>query len=524
MAMKRRDFIKKTALSIPITLGGMEVAAASGKDWDWLHAVSEGNNNVMVLIQLNGGNDGLSTIVPVDQYSNLFKARENILIPENDLLPLDGLDTLKFHPAMTELKDLFNREQMEIIQNVGYPNPNKSHFRSTDIWTSGSDSDVINNSGWLGRYLENQYPDFPTGYPNETTPDPLAVTVDSLVSSTCQGSSLNMSFSVKNLNSFNELEETDNSSDIPNTYFGNELKFVIESVKQANAYGKVIDQAANKGNSLSEKYPANSKLADQLRIVANLISGGLQTKVYIVKLGGFDTHDTQVDEGNLIAGRHGALLEELSRGISAFHDDLKLLGLNERVVSMTFSEFGRRIASNFSLGTDHGEAAPMMLFGDKVLPIVQGDNPVIPDSVGVIENVSMQIDFRSIYGSILMDWFELDETIAREVVHPDFEYMNLIKTPEQEFESLGLRREFTLKQNYPNPVNDYTNIDFRTRGGFVTLEIFDNSGQILLTPIQKDLSRGIHSIKVDLSSLHSGIYHYVLKEGSMKKVLQFIKR
>ncbi|MFY0605370.1 MAG: DUF1501 domain-containing protein [Cyclobacteriaceae bacterium] len=522
--MKRREFIKKTALSVPVTIGGMNIAAAEGKDWDWLRLVSENNNNVLVLIQLNGGNDGLNTIVPVDQYSNLFKARENILIPESNLLTLDGLDTIKFHPSMVEMQKLFNEEKMEIIQNVGYPNPNKSHFRSTDIWNSGSDSDVIDNTGWMGRYMEYQHPSFPEGYPNEATPDPLAITVDSLVSSTCQGSSSNMSFAVKNLNSFSELDESSASTTIPNNHYGNELKFVIESVKQANLYGKIIDSAAQKGNNLSEKYPENSKLADQLRIVANLISGGLQTKVYVVKLGGFDTHDTQVDEGNLIAGRHGALLTELSEGIAAFNDDLQLLGLNERVVSMTFSEFGRRIASNYSLGTDHGEAAPMMLFGDKVRPVVQGDNPVIPDSVGVKDNVPMQIDFRSIYGSILMDWFDIDESVAREVVHPDFEYIPLIRKPDEFTESLGFNKSFGLKQNYPNPAHDYTMIDFKSRGGFVTLELFDNAGKKVMTPIQKTLTRGVHTIKVDLSSLDAGVYHYVLKEGSMKKSMQFIKR
>lgn len=516
--MKRRQFIKKTALSVPLTLGGMNLVAGSS-EWNWLNTVSDTNENVLVLIQLNGGNDGLNTFLPIDQYANLYKVRENVIIPEKELLNIERVYDLKFHPRLNEVQKLWNEGKMGIIQNVGYPNPNKSHFRSTDIWTSASDADVLDNTGWLGRYLAEQHPSYPENYPNENFNDPLALTIGTLVSNTCQSDSLNMSFAVNNLNRNTGLTQS-GIFDIPNNAYGDELKFIMQSIEQSNAYGEVLSLAAEKGTNLSNKY-TRTRLSNQLKIVANLISGGLGTKIYVVKLGGFDTHDSQVDVNSNVQGRHATLLEDLSTSIDAFFDDLKLQGKSEKVVAMTFSEFGRRTNSNGSRGTDHGEAAPVMLFGEQVMPIVHGNNPEIPDRIGRNHNIPMQVDFRSVYGSLLMDLFGVDEQLARGIVHPDFEYFKLLGEADL---TLLERDNQVIEQNFPNPVKDHTTFRFTSTGLPVELAIFDSKGKHIQTIIEKGLDKGKHEITVDLSNLKQGVYLYKFKEGSKNITNQLVKQ
>src|SRR6185295_2882052 len=171
----------------------------------------------------------------------------------------------------------------------------------------------------------------------------------------------------------------------PNTAAGKELTFIRGMAKQTNSYASAITNAAKKVTSQSPAYPAAGKnsLADQLKIVARLIAGGLKTKVYTVNLGGFDNHDAQVDTANTSIGVHATLLGKVSEAITAFMEDLKFLSISNRVMGMTFSEFGRRIKSNTSIGTDHGAAAPMFLFGDQVVPGVLGNNPALPTNANV---------------------------------------------------------------------------------------------------------------------------------------------
>lgn len=492
---------------------------AGSKEWNWLRMVNDSNENILVLIQLNGGNDGLNTFVPINQYSNLYKVRKNVLLPESDLLSIDKVDDMKFHPGLAEIRTMWNEEKMGIIQNVGYPNPNKSHFRSTDIWTSASDADVLDNTGWLGRYLSDIHPEYPTGYPNQENDAPLAITVDSMVSNTCQSASLNMSFAVNNLNN-NSSIEGGGQFYIPDNAFGDELQFIIQSIEQSNAYGSVINHAATKGTNLSSKY-SNTRLSNQLKIVAKLISGGLGTKIYVVKLGGFDTHASQVDNNSKLTGRHADLMRDLSTSIHAFFDDLTLQGKSEKVVAMTFSEFGRRTNSNGSLGTDHGEAAPVMLFGEQVMPIIHGTNPEIPDKIDGNHNLPMQTDFRSVYASLLIDLFGVSDAVAREVVHPDIEYFPVLGDAVLGSENI---MQMALRQNYPNPVDRFTAISFKTRGLPVEVEILDMQGRHVKTVVNKTIQSGIHEITIDLSDLKSGTYIYRLKEGMFtisKKLIKY---
>ncbi|NJL14192.1 MAG: hypothetical protein HC913_15065, partial [Microscillaceae bacterium] len=188
--MNRRQFLTRAlpAATLPFLVGGLPVYAhtqtALTRLWP---KKTNANDRVLVLIQLNGGNDGLNTFVPIDQYARLANARPRLLLPENQLHKINPAQG--FHPAMATFRQLFQEGKLGIVQDVGYPYPNFSHFRSTDIWTSASDSDQIITSGWVGRYLAQLHPDYPDAYPNSTYPDPLALTIGPIVSATCQGPS-----------------------------------------------------------------------------------------------------------------------------------------------------------------------------------------------------------------------------------------------------------------------------------------------------------------------------------------------
>ena len=420
--MKRRDFLLSTlpaAAILPEVINGYSVKAFNSNS-PLVQALLRGTtltDHVLVIVQLSGGNDGLNMVIPVADYSKYFNARSNVAIPENSVLPIAGVTGTGIHPAMTGLQTLFTEGKAKVIQAVGYPQPNFSHFRATDIWMSGSNSNQEVYSGWAGRYLNNEYPNFPTGYPSTDMPDPLAIQIGSTTSLTLQGPTVNMGMSITNpTNFYNLISGT--TDPVPDTPAGKELKFIRQVNQQTQKYSTVIRTAANAVTQQST-YPANNSLADQLKIVARLVKGGLKTRVYMVSFGGFDTHSVQVNAADTTTGTHATLLGRVSAAIKAFQDDLKFLGVEERVVGMTFSEFGRRIKSNSSTGTDHGAAAPMFLFGSPVEAGMLGVNPTIPANATVNDNIPMQYDFRSIYATLLEKWFCLEKTVVDSLFPPD---------------------------------------------------------------------------------------------------------
>lgn len=387
-------------------------------------------DKVLVLIQLNGGNDGLNTVIPLDQYSNLSAARSNILISSSAVLPLTGTTATGLHPAMTGIRDLYNNGKVKIVQSVGYPNPNFSHFAATDIWATAANSDQSLSTGWLGRYVDNEFPGFPTGYPNTDTPDPIAVQIGSGVPLMFQAPNGLAAISISGTSIFNNWT-IDGANPTPGTYAGQELIFARSIAQQTQSYANQLTQAASNVTSQSPAYPTagTNPLADQLKVVAQLIAGGLQSRVYLVSLSGFDTHSSQTDTANTATGTHAALLSNLSAAIAAFMDDLSFLGISDRVTGMTFSEFGRRIKSNASGGTDHGAAAPLFVFGHQVQGGILGSSPTIPAVVGTNDNVAMQFDFRSIYATILKDWFCLDQTAVDNIMLQSFSTLSLVNAP-----------------------------------------------------------------------------------------------
>jgi len=525
--MKRRDFLKKIAPAslLPFAINGQPITAYGKLLGTRAEDFTE-TDKVLVLVQLNGGNDGLNTLIPLDQYQNLTKARPDVILPENKVLPLNGIDGTGLHPSMSKMKNMYDEGKMRIIQSVGYPNQNYSHFRSTDIWMSGSDSDEILESGWVGRYLSEEWPNYPNGFPNDDMEDPLAIQIGSLVSQVCQGVAVNMGFALSNPTNYYQLL-TGNYPDAPDSWAGKELDYLRTVARQTNAYSVKIKEAAENATNLSDLYPEGNRLADQLKIVAQLIAGGLKTRVYIVSLGGFDTHANQVDPvDSNETGYHAFLLETVSEAINAFQDDIEKLKIDHRVLGMTFSEFGRRIISNASTGTDHGSAAPLFMFGSKVKSGMSGNNPTIPDEVAARDNLEMEFDFRTIYSSILQDWFCLDKTDTDNVLLQDFEKMDIIQDACTTSSTDRLRQKQAGEAyitNYPNPFGTETNIKYFSNGDLVNISIMDVHGRLISSIVNDNIPHGTHEIKFDASSLRPGTYYCTYQSGLITQTRSLLK-
>lgn len=524
--MKRRDFLKKSipaATVIPAMINGYSVRAFTGHSTllQSLLFPPTDTNHVLVIVQLSGGNDGLNTVIPISTYNNYYNARTNIAIPERKILALNNYQESGLHPGMTGMQSLYNEEKLAILQAVGYPSPNFSHFRATDIWMSASDSDKAINTGWGGRYLNVEFPNYPNGYPNTSMPDPLAIQIGSITTLTCQGPVVNMGMSITDPTSFyNFVNGVPDPA--PSTPMGYELSYIRDVASQTNQYAQRVKAAAAAVTQQSV-YPDKNPLADQLKIVARLIKGGLKTRIYMVSYGSFDTHASQVVASDTTMGTHANLLTNVSNAIKAFQDDLKFLNVEDRVMGMTFSEFGRRIKSNASVGTDHGAAAPVFLFGKNVVRRVYGNNPTIPTNATVNDNIPFQYDFRSVYASILQNWFCVANTDLQMIMMKDFQQLNFVRNANCKT-AVPQTSGMTLISNYPNPFVSNTTISFQTNGGHTLIQIINNLGQAIKNLIDQDYSTaGTYTVPFYANGLADGVYYARLQNGAVQQVRTMLK-
>jgi uncharacterized protein (DUF1501 family) len=521
--MDRRQFLRHTApLAVaPLLMQGVPLRAYGRSPiLDLLSKTSETSDRVLVIIQLNGGNDGLNTVIPLDQYSALSAARGNILIPEDRVLKLTSSTGL--HPALAPLRALYDDGKLGIIQGVSYPRPNLSHFRSTDIWLTASDSNQVLNTGWLGRFLEYEHPGFPGGYPTPEVPHPVAIQIGSIVSPGFHGPDGPTGIAVSNPNSTYTLP---GGFDIPpDSPAGHELTFIRHVAEQTEVYSSVIREASSRAQNLSGLYPASgNSLANQLKIVARLIGGGLMTRVYIVNLGGFDTHSGQVASGAPETGNHAVLLTRIAQAVAAFQDDLRLLGVEKRVLGFTFSEFGRRIASNASLGTDHGTAAPMLFFGANARPGIVGSSPAIPAGATNRDNLSMQFDFRAVYASVLRDWFGATSDELQAVLLQPFDTLPVVRYSAIASNSDIVPVDYSLMQNFPNPFNPWTTIGFDLAvPSSVRLVVYDSLGKEVAVLADGPMEAGRRYVEFNGRGLASGVYYYRLEAGSFVETRRMI--
>lgn len=312
--MKRRSFIQ----TVPVAVGGMTVTAYGNNPL--LSALTSSltdTDRVLIIVQLNGGNDGLNMVIPLDQYSSLSKAsiRQNVLLPEDKVLKLAGTNNATgLHPSMNRLYDLYENGKLSVIQGVGYPKFSYSHFRATDIWMTGAESTEYLNSGWAGRYLANEFPNYPVGFPNSVMPDPLAIRIGGNVVLGLQNQGVPMAISITNTNDPLNLTGSLFSDPPTSNYMGKELAYVREVQRQTDKFGDSVKGAADKGLNKSSLYPKTSAdpgytLGTQLAIIAKLISGGIKTRIFWVSTGGFDTHSAQVNANDHTIGTHANLLK-----------------------------------------------------------------------------------------------------------------------------------------------------------------------------------------------------------------------
>lgn len=509
--MKRRDFIKRMGMlagagAVSMTLGNTPLRAF-GKS---LFNIQAPNGKILVLLQLSGGNDGLNTVIPYTD-TKYFTVRPNIAIPAANVVTLNTQTGL--HPSLQPLKTLYDNGQMLVVQNVGYANPNRSHFRATDIWMSASDSTQMVYDGWAGRHLMQVFPEFPVTYPEH----PMAIqlgSVQSLVFDTASGST---SVAFEDPNAFYQLVSgggIDNDPP-PNTVAGNELKFLKQIAASSVQYATVIKAKSDLGSN-TVTYPT-TKIGTQLKIIADLISGGLKTPVYMATLGGFDTHSGQLTS-------HANLMKQLADSVLAFQRDLNNQGLQDKVLVMTFSEFGRRVNENGSAGTDHGTAAPMLLFGGNLNGGILGNNANLNDLDGN-GDLKYVYDYRQLYATVLKDHFGMTSQQVSQTLFRNFTTLPILASP-----STGIIGDtpvsYSLQQNYPNPFNPETTISFTIANrGNVTLKVYDVTGREIATLLDDYRAAGEHKISFNASSLPSGVYFYRLTSGSFTqtKKMELIK-
>jgi uncharacterized protein (DUF1501 family) len=504
--MDRRNFLKNLGIisgigSVSLSIGNMPLRAFSNS----FMKPEAVDGKVLVLLQLSGGNDGLNTVIPYDDdiYHN---KRPNIGLGKNEVLQLNNLTGL--HPSMQEMHDLYQDGNLAIVQSVGYPNQNRSHFRSTDIWLSGSDSNQTINDGWLGRYLGNAVMDDPNFNKDHPMAIQLGSTQSSLLECTCQSGSLGVSF--EDPNQFFQLinGSSADTDPPPNTIAGNQLRFIKDVAARSIRYAELIKE---KADTIQNKvnYP-NTNLADQLAIIAQLVAGGMETPVYITSMGGFDTHSNQL-------GRHANLLNTLSEAVGAFQRDLKLLGVDERVVLMTFSEFGRTVEQNGSGGTDHGSAAPLFVIGKNVNGGIFGGNPDLSDLDNSGDNKYVH-DFRQVYASLLRDQLAIEPEVMNNVLFKEFEALPLITVKSI---TSGGPQAFTLEQNYPNPFNPATQINYTLRVlQIISLKVFDATGAEVVTLDEGYKEAGLYSATFGGGNYPSGVYFARLVSGSYRRTIK----
>jgi uncharacterized protein (DUF1501 family) len=424
----RRDFLRTTVLggalswTVPAFLSNTFSALQAEAADSATQTATGRDGSILVVLQMAGGNDGLNTVVPFsnDYYHN---ARPRLAIAPTAVLKIN--DSIGLHPSLTGFKSLYDGGNLALVQGVGYPNPNRSHFRSTEIWQTASDSERFEKYGWIGKYFDNACPgcdptvgvsignQMPQAFASKT---PTGVSLQNpqsyrFISGANGGNTSEQSY--RKLNSPDPDPSMDAhagdtgadansggtigaiSGSAPHT--GSALDFLERTAMDAQVSSdKILAVSSKVANQAT--YP-QSPLGNSLSLVARLIGGGLPTRIYYVSQGGYDTHTNQINTQQ-------RLLQELGDSVKAFTDDMKAQGNMGRVLVMTFSEFGRRVAENANAGTDHGAAAPMFVVGDKVRSGLLGRYPSLAPEDLLEGDVRYNVDFRSVYAGILEGWLK----------------------------------------------------------------------------------------------------------------------
>lgn len=504
----RRTFLKNLGLvgTAGMVLNHLPVSAVGNSSLAQALAATD-SDRILVLIRLKGGNDGLNTIIPLHDFGRYQSLRPSIHIPQADTWMLNGAQGVNNH--LSALQPLWNDGKMKVIDNVGYPDQNLSHFRSSDIWASSSDSNEFVTSGWLGRFLEGEYPDFLVNPPDV----PPAIQIGGTSNLVFNNSTdFNYAISTDNPQQLYEIAQTGqlyNVTDVPECTYGEQLSYLRAVANTTFRYAGVLAEAYEAGQNNTGAEYLNDQLGDQLALIARLIQGGLNTKLYMVELDGFDTHANQP-----IA--HANLLNSLGENTAAFFTDLEVGGHANRLLAMTISEFGRRPEQNGSEGTDHGSSAPVLVFsnglnGNGVIGGLQDLQDLDPYG-----NVRHTVDFRSIYATVMNYWLCLPPDLVDSLLGQDFERI----------EGLGLFCEPISSTTQPARAVDIQLNAYLNRGevvltyqlpntGNVLIRMHDSIGRVVSTPFNGRQYGGPQTLRLPLASVNwaAGVYIASLETG-----------
>ena len=504
----RRDFMGRLGLGAAVgsmMLNGTAVSAFGQSPI--LQALNQQENGrVLVLIQLNGGNDALNMVVPyeIDEY---YVQRPTIAIPKGSVVNLENDHGL--HPAMASLGNLWNDNKFGAVLNAGYANSTRSHFEGTVNWATGSGNGIGTgdsprfSSGIWGRYAGKVIDNL-----NGPLTHPMAVRIGGPVS-LFQSDYGNLGVSLGDSQFIEEIARRGlfdaSDSRLDGYAYGDPVKYVRSVANAALSYVQSIQNAANNGTNLAGNYPGG--LGQNMAAAARLIRGGLGSRIISVSIGGFDTHSNQGQN----AGRHADLLRQLADSMSAFMADMAVDGLDEKVLLMTFSEFGRTLGENGSRGTDHGAGGSLMFAGKGIKRGVYGQqSDLISQLYG--GDAAPLTDGRSVSASILQDWFGLPANEVDQLMGGSFPRIDFIENKIRvDNESNDVPESFELKQNYPNPFNPTTNIAFSlSQPGSVTLKVYTIDGKLVRTLVNEHFAAGQHSANFEAGNLPSGTYVYAL--------------
>lgn len=394
----RREFITRSlgvvavASTIPAFLS--RSALLLGAPLDSQNVISGADGKILVVIQLGGGNDGLNTVIPFG-HEAYYKHRPTVGIAKEKILRIN--DEIGLHPGLAPFKELYDGGKLAIVQGVGYPNPDRSHFRSMDIWQSGI-SDGFSSTGWVGRMFDTNCNNSGIKNPSPTLGVSIGETLNPALACDCPvGVALRDPEQFYRMTQVSARADKSESGSPPQSVAASQMDFLRRTAMNAEISAERIRRSVRSTQSKTE-YPRDA-FAQGLKLIAGMIAGGMDTRVYYISLGGFDTHANQ-------GGTHERLLKTLAEGVGAFQRDIETLGHADRVMGFTFSEFGRRVAQNGSGGTDHGKAAPMFVFGKSVKPGIIGAHPSLENLAE--GDLKFQTDFRQVYATVLEQWLGSD--------------------------------------------------------------------------------------------------------------------
>ena len=506
----RRGFLQSVGLttSMSLLLGKLPLKAFTSSAMDYLGETER----ILVLIRLAGGNDGLNTVVPLFDYGRYQQLRPTVGIPTADLTELkDGLAMPHVTP---DFFNLWENDLMKIVQGVGYPEQNLSHFRSTDIWSTASDAQIVEPSGWLGRLITLDDPEITVQPPEH----PAAVQIGNSGNLTFNDSdNVNLSFQVSNTNQLFQIVNEGKIfpvDELPDCLHGAQIEFVRNLANQTFRYADVIRTSyENAQNSLEY---TSSSLANQLAIVARLIKGGLRTSLYMVTLNGFDTHANQPNQ-------HMNLLRALSSNVKEFFADLKSSGNDKRVLAMTTSEFGRRPQQNASNGTDHGAAAPLFVFGPEVNGAdIIGQHPDMND-LDMAGNLKHGIDFRQLYRTLLTEWLCFPDSEAGDILGREFESLDLgfNCTTTRTVDPVAVISEIGMITHH---LRHFTFTVDAAKAVYSKVKVYDIQGREVVRLYRGILNSGLNKFDLNTSdyNMAAGMYVFAVKAGSRLITRKFV--